>query len=307
MILKTESLSKHFGSFIAVNNLNLEVFENDIYGFLGLNGAGKTTTLRLLLGLISPSGGRIQVFGQAFRSHYLTIMQQVGALVEIPAFYSYLSAYENLNLLARLSGTIKKEELDDLLSRVGLATRAHDKVRAYSQGMRQRLGIAQALLPVIMNPASMPKLVMLDEPTNGLDPQGIVEIRQLIKEFHETQHVTFIISSHLLTEIESLCNRVGIIKQGQLVAQGAINELLQGSAVPYARLQVNPLAQAQSLIKQLPWVSDSQIMADNVLEIKCAVERLAELNAYLVGHNIQVSQLTPRQPDLEEYFMSKMR
>lgn len=228
LILKTEYLSKHFGQIKAVNNLILELYEDDIYGFLGLNGAGKTTTLRLLLGLIRPTAGKIYLFGQELNQHYLEIMNRVGALIETPAFYPYLSGWENLVLLARLGGHLKKEVLHDLLEQVGLRNRADDKVRTYSQGMKQRLGIAQALLGCLANgvSADKPKLVLLDEPTNGLDPLGIIEIRNLIKQFHKVYRVTFLISSHLLSEIELLCNRIGVIKEGHLVAQGTIKELV---------------------------------------------------------------------------------
>lgn len=307
LILRTENLSKNFGRFPALNNLNLEVNEGDIYGFLGLNGAGKTTTLRLLLRLIAPSTGKIWLFEQDFKRYYLTIMLHVGALVETPAFYPYLSGRANLTLLARLGGHFKKDVITDLLTRVGLIDRAEHKVRTYSQGMKQRLGIAQALLPCLLDQSSGPKLVMLDEPTNGLDPQGIVEIRNLIKQLHETHNVSFVISSHLLTEIELLCNRVGIIKQGQLVIQGTIQELLEKTMPAYARLHATPMDQTKKLIKQLSWVQELVVISESELKVKCDPERLAELNSYLVQHNIEISELTPERKGLEEFFMDKMK
>jgi ABC-type multidrug transport system ATPase subunit len=315
LILKTEHLSKCFGRIKAVNDLNLEVSAGDIYGFLGLNGAGKTTTLRLLLGLIIPSGGNIWLFGQESKRHYLEIMRRVGALVETPVFYPYLSGRENLMLLAELGGAyhpakagLTKNVLANLLEQVGLADRADDKVRTYSQGMKQRLGIAQALLTCLVDRAGTtgPKLVMLDEPTNSLDPQGIAEIRALIKQFHQTYNVTFLISSHLLSEVELLCNRVGVIKEGQLIVQGTIKELLQETTPSYTRLGVTPLAYARELIKQLDWVQEVIEISDAELQVRCDHTRLAELNAYLVHHNIKVQELIPKKKGLEEYFMEKI-
>lgn len=307
LILKTENLSKHFGRFPALSNLNLEVQQGDIYGFLGLNGAGKTTTLRLLLRLIAPSRGKIWILEQDLKRHQLAIMSRVGALIETPAFYSYLSGRANLVLLARLGGHFKNDIITDLLTRVGLIDRADYKVNTYSQGMKQRLGIAQALLPCLLDQSSGPKLVMLDEPTNGLDPQGVVQIRNLIKQLHETHNVSFVISSHLLTEIELLCNRVGVIKQGQLVVQGTIQELLQGTTPAYVRLHVTPLDQTKKLIKQLDWVQELVVISESELKVRCVPERLAELNAYLVRHNIKVSELTLERKGLEEFFMDKMK
>ncbi|MFC1524838.1 ABC transporter ATP-binding protein [Planctomycetota bacterium] len=307
LVLKTENLSKHFDRFKALSNLSLEVQQGDIYGFLGLNGAGKTTTLRLLLRLIAPSQGKIWILEQDFKRHHLAIMSRVGALVETPAFYSYLSGRVNLTLLARLGGYFKKDIITDLLTRVGLIDRADYKVNTYSQGMKQRLGIAQALLPCLLDQSSGPKLVMLDEPTNGLDPQGVVQIRNLIKQLHETHNVSFVISSHLLTEIELLCNRVGVIKQGQLVVQGTIPELLQRTTPSYVRLHVTPLDQTKKLIKQLSWVQELVVISESELKVKCNLSRLGELNAYLVQHNIKVSELTPERKGLEEFFMDKMK
>ncbi len=307
LILRTENLSKHFGRFTALNNLTLEVNQGDIYGFLGLNGAGKTTTLRLLLRLIAPSQGKIWILEQDLKRHHLAIMSHVGALIETPAFYPYLSGRTNLSLLARLGGNFNRNIITDLLIRVGLIDRADYKVNTYSQGMKQRLGIAQALLPCLLDQSSGPKLVMLDEPTNGLDPQGVVQIRNLIKQLHETHNVSFVISSHLLTELELLCNRVGIIKQGQLVTQGTIKELLKETTPVYARLHATPMEQTKKLIKQFGWVQDLEVISESELKVKCDPERLAELNSYLVQHNIKVSELTPERKGLEEFFMDKMK
>src|SRR5436190_16328763 len=194
-VLQTQGLSKRFGAFQAVQDLNLEVQEGDIYGFLGLNGAGKTTTMRMILRLIRPTAGRVAIFGRDIRSDFIGIMKQVGSLVELPAYYPYLSAVKNLEILRLASGGVPVSRIAEVLDLVGLASRMHDRVGTYSQGMRQRLGIAMAFL-------AKPRLVFLDEPTNGLDPQGINHIRGMIKELNRKDGVTFVISSHLLHEIE---------------------------------------------------------------------------------------------------------
>ncbi|MFH0889189.1 MAG: ATP-binding cassette domain-containing protein [Planctomycetota bacterium] len=237
VILRTENLCRRFGKFPAVENLSLEIYSGDIYGFLGLNGAGKTTTIRMLLRLIKPDSGKIFIHGKEISNSYLEIMHYVGGLVEIPAFYPYLSARQNLLLLTRLRMVTSKSFInsivDNLLSAVGLKARANDKIRAYSQGMRQRLGIAAALLPAfiqIKNPDYSP-LIILDEPTNGLDPQGIADIRNLIKKLNKEQNVTFFISSHLLSEMELLCNRVGILRNGKLVISEELRKLLKEEGV----------------------------------------------------------------------------
>jgi len=308
-ILYTEGLTKRFGSLQAVTDLNLEVSQGDIYGFLGLNGAGKTTTIRLLLRLIRPSAGRIRLYGKELTKHYLEIMQNIGSLVEIPAFYPYLSGRANLKTLSRLSGNYSPTAVQTVLEWVGLISRADDKVRHYSQGMRQRLGIAQALLPVATNYdqriTNNTPLVILDEPTNGLDPQGIADIRNLIKQLVRSHEVTFFISSHLLTEIELLCNRVGIIKEGKLVKQGLINELL-GQLSPCFYLVASPKETAKVLANNFPTCKSVEEKETGELCIKISPAEVGKLNTYLVQAGVEVSELSLRKPSLEEYFISLM-
>jgi len=237
IILKTENLSRHFGRFPAVENLSLNIYKGDIYGFLGLNGAGKTTTIRMLLRLIRPESGKISIFDKDLNSDYLEIMSSIGGLVEIPAFYPYLSARDNLLILTRLRmispSSLRYSIVDELLSAVGLKGRADDRIRTYSLGMKQRLGVAGALLPAFI-PQRIPNqtpLIILDEPTNGLDPQGIADIRNLIKKLNKEKEVTFFISSHLLSEMELLCNRVGILRQGKLVISEDLAKLLKEEGI----------------------------------------------------------------------------
>jgi len=211
--LQTENLTKRFGARTAVDRLTIRVEREDIYGFLGPNGAGKSTTLRMLLGLVKPSSGSIKFPVNESSWEYLRARSRVGAIIETPAFYEHFSARRNLQLLSSLSGGVSKKRVEEVLEIVGLRDRAGDPVKVYSYGMRQRLGIAQALLPT-------PQLIILDEPTNGLDPQGIHETRKLIRRLRDELRLTILLSSHLLTEIEQLCNRVGIIHEGRLLYEG---------------------------------------------------------------------------------------
>jgi len=213
----TEGLGKRYGKHWAVSGVNLQVEKGDILGLLGPNGAGKSTIIRILTGLVQPSEGIIKYKGREYRK---VPRENIRALIEVPAFYEYLSGWENLKIFGQLSGVKDEDRLEDILHKLGLYERRHDKVKTYSQGMKQRLGIAQA----IMDKA---ELVILDEPTNGLDPKGIREIRELIRDLNRTEGITFIISSHLLLEIEGLCNRIVILQEGKIRAQGLIGELLE--------------------------------------------------------------------------------
>jgi ABC-2 type transport system ATP-binding protein len=216
MLLSTNKLGKRFGKRWAVSGVNLELNKGDILGLLGPNGAGKSTIIRILTGLITPSRGSIKIKGKKYNK---IPTNNIRALIEVPAFYNYLSGWDNLKIAARLSGIIDDRIIEDSLKKLGLYKRRKDKVGTYSQGMKQRLGIAQA----IMDKA---EIVILDEPTNGLDPQGIKEIRELIIELNKEEKISFIISSHLLLEIEGVCNRIIILNYGKVLAQGQIKELL---------------------------------------------------------------------------------
>lgn len=221
-LLEVRNLSKTFGGRKIIDNLNLRVMKGDIYGFLGRNGQGKTTTIRLITGLIFPDSGDVIIDGYNLRNDFKKAISKVGAIVESPSFYGYLSGYDNLRLMANLVPGIKKDRIEEVLEIVRLSSRAKDKVKTYSLGMKQRLGIANALL-------NNPKLVILDEPTNGLDPQGIKEIKEMIIQLASEKDITFFISSHLLHEVEQICNRVGIIDNGKLLREAGIMELKQDS------------------------------------------------------------------------------
>lgn len=290
--LQTENLTKRFGARTAVDRLTIRVERGDIYGFLGPNGAGKSTTLRMLLGLVRPTSGTIKFPIQASSWDYLRARSLVGAIIESPAFYENFSGRRNLQLLASLSGGVDKKRVEQVLEIVGLRDRARDPVKVYSYGMRQRLGIAQALLPT-------PELIILDEPTNGLDPQGIHETRELIRRLRDDFNLTVMLSSHLLTEIEQLCNRVGIIHEGKLLYEGGPEALVAPTTL--YKVRVNDLPGAFDLLAGLPDVNVSRNGAS--LRIDAGAERISDVNALLVANGIKVYELSPAQESLEDAFL----
>lgn len=218
-ILKTIDLTMQFKDKKAVDNLNLNVYEGDVYGFLGHNGAGKTTTIKMILGLLKPSSGNALINGVNAFTDLEKALSYVGAVVENPVFYNNLSGYKNLKLYANLYGNISNERINEVLELVEMKNAANKKVKNYSLGMKQRLGIARAFL-------NNPKIIILDEPTNGLDPKGIRDIRNLVLKLAKEYNTTFLVSSHILSEIEQMCNKVGIIHNGKLIKEGKVNELL---------------------------------------------------------------------------------
>ena len=291
--LQTEGLTKRFRNRTAVDRLTMRVERGDIYGFLGPNGAGKSTTLRMLLGLVRPTSGVIKFPVPESRWEYLRARSRIGAIVESPAFYENFSGRRNLQLLASLSGGVQLKRVEQVLEIVDLHDRARDPVRVYSYGMRQRLGIAQALLPT-------PELIILDEPTNGLDPQGIKETRQLIRRLRDEFKLTVMLSSHLLTEVEQLCNRVGIIHEGRLLYEGGPEALV--APTNRFKMRVDNLSAATELLTKEPGVKVSQNGAA-FLRIDADAERIPAVNAMLVAHGIGVYELTPEQESLEEAFL----
>jgi len=291
--LQTENLTKRFGARTAVDRLTIVVERGDIYGFLGPNGAGKSTTLRMLLGLVRPTSGLIKFPVRASTWEYLKARSRVGAIIETPAFYENLSGRRNLQLLASLSGGVEKKRVEQVLEIVDLRDRAADPVKVYSYGMRQRLGIAQALLPT-------PELIILDEPTNGLDPQGIQQTRELIRRLRDEFKLTVMLSSHLLTEIEQLCNRVGIIHEGRLLYEGGPEALISSSSL--YKVRVDDPSRAFELLAREARVTVSQNGASD-LRIEADAESISAVNALLVGNGIKVYELTPAQESLEEAFL----
>ena len=293
LALQTENLTKRFGVRIAVDRLTIGVERRDIYGFLGPNGAGKSTTLRMLLGLVRPTSGVVKFPVRASSWEYLRARSRVGAIIETPAFYDNFSGRRNLQLLASLSGGVQKKRVEEVLDIVNLRERARDPVKVYSYGMRQRLGIAQALLPT-------PEIIILDEPTNGLDPQGIHETRNLIRRLRDDLRLTVFLSSHLLTEIEQLCNRVGIIHEGRLLYEGGPEALVAPTSL--YKIRVDDLSGAFDLLTREPGMTVSRNDA-SFLRVEADAESISAANALLVGKGIKVYELSPAQESLEEAFL----
>jgi ABC-type multidrug transport system ATPase subunit len=294
-IVQVTDLSKQFKNLKAVDHLSFTVNEGDVYGFLGQNGAGKSTSIRMMLTLIEPSGGEIEIFGMNLAKHRREILSHIGAVIEKPDVYKYLSAYDNLQLFARFSG-IKptRQQLMDQLEMVGLAQRAHDKVKTFSQGMKQRLGIGIALI-------HNPRLIILDEPTNGLDPQGIADIRNLILHLSRESKKTIIVSSHLLSEIEQIATRVLIIDKGKKLVEGNASELLDPSQT-IVELQTLDNVFAMEQLKLSKWADKVQGQRNQTIVIKLDRKEIPALHTDLVKMQIQLLSLQPRH-SLEDYFL----
>ena len=289
LLVETNGLTKRYGSKItAVDKLDLNVRPGEVYGFLGPNGAGKTTTLRMLLGLIKPTSGTATVLGEAPGAS--EGLARVGALVESPAFYPYLSGRDNLKVMARYSG-VKRQRIKEVLDQVELSGRAKDKFRKYSLGMKQRLGVAAALL-------KDPDLLILDEPTNGLDPKGMADMRKLIKELGREER-TVLLSSHLLGEVEQICDRVGVINNGKLVAEGTVAELRGGTGI---LVRAEPVEEAVEIARRLAGVEEVK-MTDGALMVSADPERIAEINEKLVGAGLRISELRVSEQSLEDVFL----
>ena len=293
LALQTEEVTKRFRSRTAVDRLTMRVERGDIYGFLGPNGAGKSTTLRMLLGLVRPTSGSIKFPVRASGWEYLEARSRVGAIIETPAFYENFSGRRNLQLMASLSGGVQMKRVEEVLELVDLRERARDPVKVYSYGMRQRLGIAQALLPT-------PELIILDEPTNGLDPQGIQQIRELIRRLRDDLRLTVLLSSHLLTEIEQLCNRVGIIHEGRLLYEGGPETLVASTRL--YKVRVDDLSRAYELLARKP---DLKVTRNGAafLRLDTDAENIPGVNALLVAQGIKVYELSPAQESLEDAFL----
>ncbi len=293
-VLKTIDLTKRFGRFTAVDRLSLEVNEGDIFGFLGPNGAGKTTTMRMIVGLVKPSAGRIEINGLDVRRDFLRAIANVGAMVDIPAFYSHLSGRKNLALIARIAGGVPRPRIDEVIEAVGLQKACHKKVKTYSHGMLQRLAIAQALL-------TRPPLLILDEPTTGLDPEGKVEFLHLLRTLASEEKITIFISSHLLDEVEEICNRAAIIKDGRLLVCGEVRTLLAEELRAF-RVVVSDPARALALLQAQPWVESVAADGDRLV-VTTRQEHSARIAETLVRGGLGLSELSPRVKTLRQLFM----
>ena len=292
--IHTENLSKHFGRgkkrIEAVKSVELTVEPGQVYGFLGPNGAGKTTTIRMLLRLLHPTTGRAYIYGQDVARHP-EVLRRVGAIVEGATFYNFLTARRNLEVFARTADQYDPARIDSLLAQVGLAERKHQRVKGYSTGMKQRLGLAAALL-------GDPDLLILDEPTNGLDPSGMHEIREFIRRLATEQGKTIFLSSHLLSEVEQICDRVAIIQRGQIVREGVVSELLEAKTA--LRVEARPLEAAAAALSAHWSVTTNSTW----LSVQATREEIPAIVRRLVESNIDIYQVTSQRQTLEEYFLS---
>ena len=295
-IIEVKGLQKSFGSFEAVKNVSFTVNKGDVFGFLGPNGAGKSTTMRCMLSLIKPNAGDIRIFGKNLFEERNAILAKVGSIVEKPDFYKYLSALKNLEIFARVSGAqVSQKDIYETLDFVGLLGREKDRVGGFSHGMRQRLGIAQTLL-------HQPELIILDEPTTGLDPQGIIEVRDLILRLKNEQNKTVILSSHQLAEIELVANRMVIINKGQTIIEGSVTELMNAQeTLLHIELAQNSQGAAALIQEILPQVK-VQVSSPKTLEMNIEKKHISNLNNKLVQAGFEVVALEPKRK-LEDFFI----
>lgn len=292
--IETHQLTRRFGQRETVKRIDLKVPKREIYGFLGPNGAGKTTTIRMLLGLIRASSGDIRILGKDLNKNRMEILKDVGSLVESPSYYAHLSGYKNLKIVTLMHG-IPESRINEVLQWVRLEQAAHRPVKGYSLGMKQRLGIAMALI-------TKPKLLILDEPTNGLDPSGIQEIRELITRLPRDFDITVLLSSHLLSEIEQVATYVGIINHGELIFQGPLQELTERSR-PYVWMEIDRPMEAAAALNDNGWDAEPDAATGQLRTSVTGRKESAEMIRYLVGRRHDVYRVTEKKKTLEEIFL----
>lgn len=293
-VLRTYDLTKYYGERVAVNQLNLEVRRGEIVGFLGPNGAGKTTSIRMILGLIAPTAGRVEIFGRNLATERAALLPRIGALVETPALYLHLTGRENLRAVGAILGGVPRQRIESVLEQVGLQTRQKDRVRTYSLGMKQRLGVGIALL-------NDPDLLILDEPANGLDPAGIVEMRDLMHRL-AAEGKTVFLSSHFLGEVQQICSRVVFLNAGELIADKTVAELTRGQG-EYA-VQLERVQEALALLQRQPWGKSARLDSAGTLITSAPHESGRDLYAFLAQAGFTPESLAPATQNLEEVFFS---
>ena len=291
-ILSVENVSKTIKNKEIIKGISFEINSREILGFLGPNGAGKSTTLRMIVGLSKPSSGSIYIDGHSITRDYIKAMSQVGCIIETPDMYNYMSGYKNLEMLGSMSKGVTKKSIDDAIELVGMANRIHDKVGIYSMGMKQRLGLAQALM-------HKPKLLVLDEPTNGLDPQGIYEFREIIKSLVKERGISVLVSSHLISEVQLLCDKVSIINGGKIVKNASIDALLSTGQVNWT---IDDVETAQRLLKQD--FNIDAIIINGQLSATVNADRLTEINTAMVYAGIRIQYVSTQNRTLEDLFLS---
>ncbi len=293
--MDTNALTKQYGTQVVVNKLNMNVKKGEIYALLGRNGAGKTTTLRMIMGLLKPTSGEVRIFGEKLNTNNSKVFQRIGALIEAPSFYENLTAQENLELIASLRGIHNENAINSALILVGLESENKKKVGKFSLGMKQRLGIALALM-------HEPELIILDEPTNGLDPIGIQQIRVLIRDLCNQKNTTFLISSHILSEVEQLADRIGIIEKGNLLEETYMDDIGKYNR-HYVKMAVSNAMQTIPILESKLGIFDFEIEDDNTLKIYEIERDMAEVNRVLNNASIGVSEISMNKGNLEEYFI----
>lgn len=298
VVLKTTKLSKVYGSQVAVNNVDMTIRRGDIYGFIGKNGAGKTTLIRMIVGLIHKTSGEIELLGATSESDLDKSRKMIGSLVETPTFYGSMTARENLEVSRLVRGIPDKKEIDDVLDLVGLSDTGKKKVKNFSLGMRQRLGIANALL-------GNPKLLILDEPVNGLDPVSIVEIRELLKKINKEKDITILISSHILGELSELATCYGIINNGNLIEEISGKELNE-KCRQYIELVVNDTKEAVVILEEKIGIMEYEVLPNNLIKVYSHLDKSGEINSILATNGIIVERIFLKGQNLEEYFLSKI-
>lgn len=292
IILETTNLTKVYGKLKVVDSVNITAYEGEVFGFLGPNGAGKTTTLGMALGLVHPTDGEITICGERVLPNQIHALKNVGALLGAPAFVPYLSAWDNIELVSRLTPDVSKYQISDVLKLVGLADAAHRKVGKFSTGMKQRVGLAMALI-------HHPRFVILDEPTNGLDPAGMRDIRGIIRSLADNG-TSVLLSSHLLNEVQQVCDRIAVLNKGKVVTQGKVNNLLEGKR-PSVRIKIQSPNETIPLLKAIPNVIDVHLNGDGSVIID-GVDSQIVMNC-LMEHHIVPIEITNQKSDLETLFM----
>lgn len=298
VVLKTYNITKKYGEQLAVDNVNMTIKKGDIYGFIGQNGAGKTTLIRLITGLIHKSGGEIELLGANEENELNKARTMVGSLIESPSLYTNMTARENLEVSRLVRNIPGKKCIDEVLELVGLKDVEKKKVKNFSLGMRQRLGIANALM-------GNPKLLILDEPINGLDPMGIVEIRELLKKINKEKDMTILISSHILSELSELATTYGIISNGKLIEEITAKQLSK-KCRQYIDLKVDNTARAVILLERELGISDYEVLEDSNIKVFSNLDNVGEVNSLLSRSGIIVESISVKGENLEEYFMNKV-
>ncbi|MFL0196816.1 ABC transporter ATP-binding protein [Clostridium sp. WILCCON 0269] len=291
-VLLLDNVCKTIKGKHIINGISFSIKEGEVLGFLGPNGAGKSTTLRMIVGLLKPTSGRIEICGHSIVNDYVKAMSNVGCIIEGPDLYNYISGIDNLNMLASMSKDVSNDDIISAVELVGLKNRIRDKVSTYSLGMKQRLGIAQALM-------HNPKLLILDEPTNGLDPSGISEMRNLIKKIAKEEGISVLVSSHLISEIELICDKVTIIKNGTILKNADVSELLNNQEVFWI---LNDNKKGKELLNEV-WKLESKIVEDR-LEAAVDSSKLEEINSYFLTQGLLLKYVDKKHKTLEDLFLS---